>query len=74
VLEHRKGTSKDGLHVNGTAGFCHVVLGFLSRSTAPTRRFWTTPPFVIMQIALLQKAIIANCKTSARQNKCKALI
>jgi len=47
----------DGVHVNGRAGFCHVVRGlFKCRQTPrPGADLFT------VQIASLQKAIIAKC-------------
>ena len=61
LLRHKSAAKKrgamDGVHVNGRAGFCHVVRGlFKCRQTPrPGADLFT------VQIASLQKAIIAKC-------------
>lgn len=41
---HAEGAGEDGVHVNGTAGVCHVVLGLFSRSPLPCRAISNVNP------------------------------
>ena len=67
LLRHKSTAKKrgamDGVHVNGRAGFCHVVRRlFKCRQTPrPGADLFT------VQIASLQKAIIAKCNMEPYQ-------
>jgi hypothetical protein len=53
----------DGVHVNGRAGFCHVVRRlFKCRQTLRP-----SADLLTVQIASLQKAIIAKCNMALYQ-------
>ncbi|MCK3845098.1 hypothetical protein E4O97_16945 [Pseudomonas sp. W15Feb34] len=56
----------DGVHINGRGSFCHVVLRHFACRAILAHIFIASPSkhgglAVIVQIALPQNAIIANC-------------
>ncbi|MCP2019805.1 UNVERIFIED_ORG: hypothetical protein J2Y84_004522 [Pseudomonas reinekei] len=59
----RKRGAMDGVHVNGRAGFCHVVRRLFKCRQTP----WQDGDLFTVQIASLQKAIIAKCNMELYQ-------
>ena len=57
VCQHQNGRQRDGVHVNGTGRFCHVVFGLQGCGPFPFKQGVLR---VIMHFALPQKAIIAK--------------
>lgn len=55
--QHQNGRQRDGVHVNGTGRFCHVVFGLQGCGPFPFKQGVLR---VIMHFALPQKAIIAK--------------
>lgn len=67
LLRHKSAAKKrgamDGVHVNGRACFCHVVHGFFKCRQMPL----SGADLFTVQIASMQKAIIAKCNMKLYQ-------
>lgn len=69
--QHQNGCQRDGVHVNGTGHFCHVVFGCHGCGPYPFKTWGLT---AIMHFALHLKAIIAKRMQARCRHALKLLI